>query len=421
MNADRIDETAPVVVIGAGQAGFSASAKLRDLGHTGPITLVGNEAQPPYQRPPLSKAYLLGEMTEERLYFRPRAFYEQKAIDLRLSASATRIDRSARQVELSDGTTLSYGRLILATGARPRTLPAAFGGHLTGIHYVRTLADINALAAEFRQGRHVLIIGGGYIGLEAAAVSAKLGLRVTLVETAPRILQRVAAAETSDYFRRLHLANGVDLREGTGLEALLGNNGRVCLAKLSDGTSLPVDFVIAGIGVHPNAELAEAAGLETDNGISVDVHCRTTDPMILAAGDCASFPSQGKLIRLESVGNAIDQGEAAARTIKGQSQGYEAKPWFWSDQFDIKLQIAGLSAGYDCVATRTGAGASVSFWYYRREQLLAVDAINDPRAYMVAKRLIEAGKSPAPVHATDPSIDLRSLLNCCCYSRRAGS
>lgn len=411
MNADRIDESAPVVVIGAGQAGFSACVKLRDLGHTGPITMVGNEAQPPYQRPPLSKAYLLGEMTEERLFFRPHAFYEQREIDLRLSASATRIDRSTRQVELSDGTIL-YERLILATGARPRTLPVALGGHLKGIHYVRTLADINAMAAEFRQGRHVLIIGGGYIGLEAAAVSAKLGLRVTLVETAPRILQRVAAPETSNYFRRLHLANGVDLREATGLEALLGNDGRVGLAKLSDGTSLPVDFVIAGIGVHPNVELAEAAGLEADNGISVDVHCRTTDPMILAAGDCASFPSQGRQMRLESVGNAIDQGEAAARTIMGQSQGYEPKPWFWSDQFDVKLQIAGLSAGYDHVATRTGAGASVSFWYYRRDQLLAVDAINDPRAYMVAKRLIEAGKSPSPVHAADSTIDLRSLLNC---------
>lgn len=407
---DRIGEKEPVVVIGAGQAGFSVSAKLRDLGHAGQVTLVGDEASPPYQRPPLSKAYLLGEMTEERLYFRPRSFYEERSIGLRLGTHAEHIDRAAREVRLSDGTSLPYARLVLATGSRPRRLPPALGGDLGGVYAVRNLSDIDAVKSEFGAGRHVLVVGGGYIGLEAAAVASKLGLRVTVVEAAPRILQRVAATETSDYFRRLHRGHGIDLREGVGLEGLLGA-GRVGGARLTDGAELEVDFVLAGIGIHPNTELAEQAGLEIDNGIKVDEYCRTSDPAILAAGDCASFPWRGMRVRLESVGNAIEQAEAAARVIMGEPQLYTARPWFWSDQFDVKLQIAGLSFGHDRVAIRKGEGASVSFWYYRGEELLAVDAMNDSRAYMIAKRLIEAGKSPAPELVANPGTELKSLLN----------
>ena len=408
---DRVDETARIVVIGAGQAGFSVCAKLRELGHPGPITMVGEEAKPPYQRPPLSKGYLLGETTEERLYFRPVNFYEERNIDLRLSTGAVRIDRAANEVELSDGSRLGYERLVLTTGARPRQLPASMGGDLEGVCYVRNLADINAMAGRFRDGQRVLIVGGGYIGLEAAAVSAKLGLDVTLIEAAPRILQRVASPETSDYFRALHSGHGVKLMEGLGLKSLFGSNGRVAGAELANGSIIHADFVIAGIGVHPNAELAQEAGLEIDNGIAVDAHCRTSDPHILSAGDCTSFPWRSERIRLESVGNAIDQGEAVARTILGQSTGYVAKPWFWSDQFDVKLQIAGLLAGYDTVVTRSGAGRSMSFWYYRGDRLLAVDAMNDARVYMVAKRLIDAGKSP-PTHLVgNPDTDLKSLLD----------
>ncbi|MGV3549600.1 NAD(P)/FAD-dependent oxidoreductase [Rhizobium sp.] len=408
---DRVDETARIVVIGAGQAGFAVCAKLRELGHPGPITLIGEEAYPPYQRPPLSKGYLLGETTEERLYFRPLSFYEERGIDLRLSTSAVRIDRATAEVVLSNGERLGYERLVLTTGARPRTLPASMGGDLDGVYCVRNLADINAMAARFSEGQRVLIVGGGYIGLEAAAVSAKLGLDVTLIEATPRILQRVASPETSGFFRELHGAHGVKLLEGAGLKSLHGRDGHVERAELADGSSIVVDFAIVGIGVQPNVELAEDAGLAIDNGIAVDIHCRTSDPNIFSAGDCASFPWRSGRIRLESVGNAIDQGEAVARMILGQSATYEAKPWFWSDQFDVKLQIAGLLSGYDTVVKRPGAAGGVSFWYYLGNKLLAVDAMNDARVYMVAKRLIDAGKSPPPEAIQDPDTDLKSLLS----------
>lgn len=410
MRDEPIDPCARIVVIGAGQAGFTACAKLRDLGHQGPITLIGEEAHPPYQRPPLSKGYLLGEITEDRLYFRPPSFYEERSIDLRLSAMASAIDRDRKVVALADGATVPYDRLILTTGARPRTLPAEIGGDLDGVFCVRNLADINAMAERFRQDQRVLIVGGGYIGLEAAAVSAKLGLKVTVIEAAPRILQRVACPETAAYFRDLHDRKGVTLLEGAALEALQGEEGHVRSARLADGSVIPVDFVIAGVGVVPNVELAQAAGLSIDNGIAVDENCRTSDPQIYAAGDCASFPWRSGRIRLESVGNAIEQAEAVARSLTGAPSRYDAKPWFWSDQYEVKLQIAGLSAGYDTVTTRPGAAGGVSYWYYRGEELLAVDAMNDPRVYMVAKRLIEAGRSPSAVIVGDPATDLKALL-----------
>lgn len=410
MNDDRVDETARIVVIGAGQAGFSVCAKLRELGHRGPLTLVGSEPHLPYQRPPLSKGYLLGETTEDRLHLRPATFYAERGIELCLSVSAVKIDRSARTVALSDGTVLHYDRLVMATGTRPRLLPPEAGGDLAGVFAVRSLADIESMAPHVRPGRKVLIVGGGYIGLEAAAVASKLGLDVTLVEAAPRILQRVASEKTSDYFRALHARHGVTIIEGVGLKTLTGENGHVTGAELADGRKLSADFVIVGIGVHANSEIAAEAGLLIENGIAVDAHCMTSDPAILAAGDCASFPWQGGRIRLESVGNAIDQGEAVARTIMGLSTGYLAKPWFWSDQFDVKLQIAGLSAGHDHVVERKGANSAVSYWYYRGDRLIAVDAMNDPRVYMVAKRLIEAGKSPPLAAVSDPATDLKALM-----------
>jgi 3-phenylpropionate/trans-cinnamate dioxygenase ferredoxin reductase subunit len=411
MRDEPIDPCARIVVIGAGQAGFTVCAKLRDLGHQGPITLIGEEAHPPYQRPPLSKGYLLGEITEDRLYFRPLSFYEERSIDLRLSATASAIDRHRKVVVLADGNIIAYDRLILTTGARPRALPAAIGGNLDGVFCVRNLADINAMAERFLEGQRVLIVGGGYIGLEAAAVSAKLGLKVTVIEAAPRILQRVACPETSAYFRGLHDGKGVTLLEGAALEALEGENGHVRSARLVDGSVIPVDFVIAGVGVIPNVELAGAAGLSIDNGIAVDETCRTSDPQIYAAGDCASFPWRAGRIRLESVGNAIEQAEAVARSLIGIPSCYDAKPWFWSDQYDVKLQIAGLSAGYDNVATRVGSAGGMSYWYYRGHELLAVDAMNEPRVYMVAKRLIEAGRSPSAEVVSDPATDLKALLS----------
>ncbi|HMB13793.1 MAG TPA: FAD-dependent oxidoreductase [Roseovarius sp.] len=398
---------AGVVVVGAGQAGAALVAKLRNDGYDGPVTLIGEEPVPPYQRPPLSKKYLLGDMALERLYLRPESYYAEAGIELRTGLRVTGIDRGAQEVVMGEER-LGYAHLVLATGSLPRRLPAAIGGDLGGVHVVRTLADVDEMAPGFKPGAKVLIVGGGYIGLEAAAVAASRGMQVVLVEMAERILQRVAARETSDYFRALHTRHGVDIREGVGLERLLGD-GHVSGARLSDGTEMDVDMVIVGVGIVPDTTLAEAAGLETDNGIAVDAQGRTSDPAIWAVGDCASFPHQGGRLRLESVPNAIDMGECVARNIMGRAQDYVPQPWFWSDQYDVKLQIAGLSTGYDRIVTRDG-GAAMSFWYYRGDQLLAVDAMNDPRAYMVGKRLIDVGKSADPVLVADAGADLKPLL-----------
>ncbi|MEM5544419.1 FAD/NAD(P)-binding oxidoreductase [Sulfitobacter sp. AS92] len=396
-----------VVVIGAGQAGASCVAKLRNGGFEGQITLIGAEPCPPYQRPPLSKGYLLGEMTLERLFLRPEAFYADRGITLKTNCRVTAIDPEARVLSTSDGE-IVYDELVLTTGSVPRRLPAAIGGALEGVFTVRDLADVDAMAPRFVKGAKVLIVGGGYIGLEAAAVAAKLGLEVTLVEMADRILQRVAAPETSDYFRALHERHGVTLREGVGLDRLLGDT-QVTGARLSDGTEIAADFVITGVGIEPDVVLAAAAGIEVENGIKVDAQGRTSVPGIWAAGDCTSFPYRGGRIRLESVPNAIDQAETVAENILGAGKEYVATPWFWSDQYDVKLQIAGLNAGFDRVVSRLGEG-SASFWYYLGETLLAVDAANDPRGYMVGKRLIEAGKSPDPALIADPATDLKALL-----------
>jgi len=396
-----------IVVIGAGQAGSSLVAKLRTLGYDGAITLIGEEHAPPYQRPPLSKKYLLGEMDLERLFLRPESFYGENGIDLHLDERVDAIDR-ADKVVIAGGRTVPYDQLVLTTGSVPRRLPGAIGGELAGVYVVRDLKDVDSMAPEFREGAHVLIVGGGYIGLEAAAVAASKGLKVTLVEMADRILQRVAAPETSDYFRNLHKRHGVDIREGVGLETLLGE-GRVTGARLSDGSALDVDFVIVGVGITPATALAEAAGLEIENGIKVDDHVRTNDPSIWAAGDCASFPHQGGRIRLESVPNAIDMAECVAENIMGAGKTYVPQPWFWSDQYDVKLQIAGLNTGYDRVVTRQG-DSGVSFWYFKGDQLLAVDAANDARAYMVGKRLIDSGKTADPQAVANPETDLKALL-----------
>ncbi|MEM9267833.1 MAG: FAD-dependent oxidoreductase [Pseudomonadota bacterium] len=387
---------AGIVVIGAGQAGAVVVEKLRAGGFDGPHTLIGDEPDLPYQRPPLSKKYLLGEMERERLFLRPQSFYDEADVRLHLGTRAEEIDRDGKAVRLSTGERVAYDRLVLATGAPPRRLPASIGGALEGVFTIRTLADIDALQPKVQEGRHVLVVGGGYIGLEAAAVSAGLGLKVTLVEQAPRLLQRVAASQTADYFRALHTAHGVDIREGTGLARLTGD-GHVTGAELEDGSKLDVDFVIVGVGVTPATALAEAAGLECDNGIVVNGLGQCSDPDIFAAGDCASFPYQGGRIRLESVPHAIDHAGAVAASILGGAENYSAKPWFWSDQYDVKLQIAGLNTGFDQVVVREGGKpGSVSHWYYAGPRLLAVDAMNDPRAYMTAKRWIEAGVSPAP-------------------------
>ena len=397
-----------IVVIGAGQAGSSLVAKLRSEGFEGEITLIGEEASPPYQRPPLSKKYLTGEMELERLFLRPTAYYADNNIELLLSSAAKSIDPEAKTVTVGDRK-IPYDQLALTTGSVPRRLPDAIGGGLKGVHVVRGLADVDAMAPGVATGKRVLIVGGGYIGLEAASVCAKMGMTVTLVEMAERILQRVACPETSAYFRDLHRAHGVDIREGVGLERLVGED-HVTGAVLSDGTELALDMVIVGVGIAPATALAEEAGLVVENGIRTDAQGRTSDPSIWAAGDCASLIYKGNRMRLESVQNAIDQAECVASNMLGAGKDYAPHPWFWSDQYDVKLQIAGLNTGYDRVVVRPGEGQTVSHWYYAGDTLLAVDAMNDPRAYMVGKRLLEAGKSPAAEVVADPETELKALL-----------
>jgi len=403
-------KAARIVVAGAGQAGAALVARLRALGHSGPLTLVGAEPVPPYQRPPLSKGYLKGEMSRERLLLRPASFYAGAGIELLTGRRAVAIDREARALLLADGRRLPYDLLALTTGSVPRRLPEAIGGGLAGVLAMRDLADADRLGAALAPGVRALVVGGGYIGLEAAAVLSEKGHAVTLIEAAPRILARVAAPATADYFRALHLAHGVDLREGVGLERLTGTDGRVTGAALEGGQAVAAEVVLAGIGIDPEVTLAREAGLAIENGVKVDAHGRTSDPAIFAAGDCTSFPWRGVRVRLESVPNAIDQAEAVAAAMLGDEAGYDARPWFWSDQYDVKLQIAGLNAGWERTAVRPGVRpGSQSVWYWRGERLVAVDAMNDARAYMTGKRWIEAGVSPDAGAIADPGTDLKAL------------
>jgi 3-phenylpropionate/trans-cinnamate dioxygenase ferredoxin reductase subunit len=399
---------AGVVVIGGGQAGASVVIKLRKLGFDEKITLIGNEKILPYQRPPLSKGYLLGEISLERLFFRPLSYYEENNINLMLGRQVNEINRENQTIGIGNNE-IEYDNLVLATGSKPILLPSAVGGNLEGVYSIRNLNDVDLMKPEFLSGKTVLVVGGGYIGLEAAAVAAKMGLKVILVEMADRILKRVAASETSNYFRDLHKVRKVDLREGVGLERLIGNK-QVSGAVLTDGTEVNVDFVICGIGINPNTDLAEKSGLKVDNGIETNIFGETSESNIWAAGDCANLLFKGKRIRLESVQNAIDQAECVAENIMGGSKEYKPNPWFWSDQYSTKLQIAGLNIGYDNIITRTENAETVSFWYFKNEELLAVDAMNDPRSYMVGKRLIEMGISPDAQAVGDKNFNLKLLL-----------
>ncbi|CAN7320994.1 FAD-dependent oxidoreductase [Agrobacterium tumefaciens] len=404
--------TGRLVIVGAGQAAFALAAKLRALKDERPITIIGSEDAYPYQRPPLSKKYLLGEMSFDRLMFRPEEWYAENNVDIRLSTWAEDIDRKAKMVRMQDGSTLAYDKLVLATGAAPRLLPASIGGDLEGVLTVRDKRDADRLMEEMKPGRRLLVIGGGYIGLEAAAVARKLGLDVTLIEMADRILQRVAAKETADIMRDIHQANGVSIREKTGLVRLVGMDGRVAAAELSDGAMLDVDFVIVGIGVTPNDRLARESGLEVGNGIVVDNYTRTSDRDIHAVGDCALLPWRGQSVRLESVQNAVDQAEATAAVLAGSETAYEAKPWFWSDQYEVKLQIAGFNLGYDETVLRPGAReGSWSVWYFRDGRFVAVDAVNDAKAYVAGKKLLDTGAEPDRAILADASADLKLLLS----------
>lgn len=398
----------PIVIVGAGQAGASLAARLRGLGYDGPLLMLGEEPHPPYQRPPLSKKYMSGELDIPRLLIRPLSWYEEQKIELRLSAAVAEIVPADHCVILADGTRLGYAKLALTTGAHPRRLAPAMGGDLAGVFTIRDLADVDALAPVMAPGKTVLVVGGGYIGLEAAAVAAGKGLKVILVEMAPRILQRVACALTADYFRALHQRHGVVIRESAPLLELVGQDGRLTGALMQDGGAIETEIAVIGIGITPNDALAERAGLKVDNGIVVDGACRTSAPDIYAAGDCANFPWRGQRTRLESVQNAVEQAEHAAAAMLGAEKDYDPVPWFWSDQYDVKLQIAGLNRGYDDAVPRPGKReGSQSVWYFAGDRLIAVDAMNDALAYALGKKIIEAGRTIPKEVAGDPSADLK--------------
>ncbi len=383
----------PIVIIGAGQAAAAFAGKLRALGSDRPVTIVGEEPVLPYQRPPLSKKYLVGEATFDRLLLKPPAWYETNAVTVLTGRQATAIDRTRRIVTLDGGEEISYATLVLATGATPRRLPAVIGGDLQGVYTLRDKADADALMADFQPGRRLLVIGGGYVGLETAAVARTRGLDVTVIELADRILKRVAAAGTADLVRDLHRSHDVDILENTAIVRLVGTEGRLVGAELADSRTIAADLAVVGIGVAPNTGLAEASGLAVDDGIFVDEFARTSDSDILAIGDCARFPYDGRPIRLESVQNAFDQGEAAAAALVGTGGAYAPQPWFWSDQYDAKLQIAGLHHGYDDTLMTDGPRpGSHAVWYFAEGAMIAVDALNFPAAFVTAKKLLEAGK-----------------------------
>jgi 3-phenylpropionate/trans-cinnamate dioxygenase ferredoxin reductase subunit len=401
---------APIVIVGAGQAAASLITRHVALGGEQPVLLIGEEAFPPYQRPPLSKKYLLGNIERERLFIRPLEWYRDQSIDLRLNTRIVDIDRACRQVVTASGEAIEYDKLVLCTGSSARTLPAASGGNLARVFTLRSIDDISKMSPEFRSGRRLLVIGGGYIGLEAAATGRQMGLEVTVLEMADRILQRVAAEATSSYFRKLHSSHGVDLRESVRTNRLLGEDNTVCAAELESGEIIDADLVLVGIGSSPNTDLAQRAGLDCDNGIRVNEICQTSDPNIYAAGDCTNFERNGQRIRLESVQNAADQGDLLAHVLADEAVTYTALPWFWSEQYDCRLQIVGLNQGHNQTVIRPGANPSImSVWYYRDDELLAIDAMNDPRSYAFGTRMIEAGRHPTHAQVADPTTDLKAL------------
>ncbi|MEO0497663.1 MAG: FAD/NAD(P)-binding oxidoreductase [Pseudomonadota bacterium] len=409
-----------LVVVGGGQAAFSFAEKARALLPDADITIVCDEPVLPYQRPPLSKKYMTGELERESLTFRTADWFAQQEINVLKGRRVCAIDRSAQTVSIEgdgqqDEQTLVYDKLMLATGSRARPFPHSMGGDLEGVYLMRNIADADALAPELKAGGKVVVIGGGYIGLEAASVARKAGMDVTIVEASQRILQRVASAETSDWFRQLHMDHGVSVYEAAQVEGFMNDDGRAVSVLIQDrdgtGHELPADVILVGIGIIPNLELAENAGIAVDNGIAVDARARTSDPDIFAAGDCASFEFQGTRIRLESVQNAIEQAQCAAMEIAGQGADYSPVPWFWSEQYDTMLQIAGLNAHHDQIVVREGSrDGSISHWYFREGEFISVDAMNEPRAYLPGKKLLELGRAITPEQAGNPNFDLKTLM-----------
>lgn len=400
-----------VVIVGAGQAGGEVAMALRQNQYAGRVVLIGDEPHLPYRRPPLSKTFLSGEATTESLLIRRAEAYAKQDVDFIGPVGVNRIDRNAKFVELDDGKRIGYAKLVLATGGRPRRLSLA-GAEKPNVHYVRTIADVEALREDFQPGRRLVVIGGGYIGLETAAVGIKKGLQVTVLEALPRVLARVAAPELSAFYERAHCSRGVDVRTGVKIRALLGAE-RVEAVEFEDGSRLEADLVIAGIGLLPNIELAVSAGLEVGNGIVVDAYSRSSDPDILAVGDVAQHQNSflGRSLRLESVPSAQEQGRTAALTICGKLVEHAAVPWFWSDQFDLKLQMVGLSEGYDRFVIRGNvATESFSAFYLKDDTVICAECVNRAQDFAVAKKLVAARAAVLSTALADESLPLKNLI-----------
>lgn len=404
-----------VVIVGAGQAGVQAAESLRRGGYAGAVTLIGEEPVAPYQRPPLSKAYLAGTMDLERVILKPEATLAEDEIAFVPATRITAIDRAARTVTAEDGRSWTYEHLILATGSRVRRLPVE-GAQLAGVHYLRTTADVDGLRPELVAGARLAVIGGGYIGLEVAAVARKAGLVVTVIEAADRVLARVTMPEISAFYQDLHRAEGVTVLTGTGVTALEAgaDPARVGAVRLADGSTVPADLVLVGIGIIPNAELAAQAGLATTNGIDTDANARTSDPAIFAIGDCASRPLAhygDRRGRLESVHNALEQAKLAAAAILGAPPPPLEAPWFWSDQYDVKLQIAGLSTGAARTVLRGDPATRrfAAFHLAPDNRLLAVDAVNSAPEFIVGRQLIARQQAVAPEKLADMSISMKAI------------
>ena len=400
---------AGMVIIGCGQAGGQAAASLRQEKYEGPITMIGQEPYIPYQRPPLSKQYLSGEQEKEKLNLRQASFYSEKEINLLLGTSVLSVDPLQKDLQLDTGETVTYDKLLIASGGRPRKLEVD-GHNLKGIHYLRNIDDVDAIKAQMSTSKNMVIVGGGYIGLEVASVAIKKGLTVSVLEMENRILERVTTEEMSAFYNELHSDQGVNILTSTQAKAFKGFE--TVERVVCDDQEIPADLVIVGIGILPNTEIAETAGLETDNGIVVDEHCRTSNEHIFAAGDCTNHPNPllNRRLRLESVPNAMEQGRVAASNMLGGSKSYASMPWFWSDQYEHKLQMVGFSKESDQSIIR-GDMTSKSFtvFYLKDNLIIASDSVNNPKEFMASKQLI--GKKASIEALADTSFELKTLIN----------